>query len=741
MRTVVPHVSIEGRPGGGEGNPTGLRGFWHGVSSIRCFVVSRNRTVRVVRAGGGGGGLRVFFDPANFSPSSVPKKSSPFRPRIQSSSPSVKPWGMAFHLSAKCYGRRALFLSPSIAAKARHYTLRSLTKTLSAKQPHDAHRRTIFGSTQPTHQSSFRHDDDGTLRPGQRIAIVPGGIRNRKASLRKTKNPQGVSDRPFIDRIQIKTRGGHGGKGGLSFHMLGSYKKRPCGGHGGKGGNVYLVTDPTLSSLKMEKHHYMGRDGGRGGKNAMQGKNGADVFVRVPCGVVVRRVLDWDEIENDEDDGEEEELITGFEDQTSEDDSSDEFDNEGEDDEVDAGLFEDQRLEEDSSNEDKEYFDHEDIEIEHYSGTSFEVNNYENDGSDDENDLTIDVHEEEEDFITEFEKMQSLKRQRKRRGKLRGAPSDYDDVVDQEVRGEDGMFHWSAPETSDENDVMAATAYSGNAIRKTVFLADLDQPHATLLVAEGGKPGVGNQAYANRPYFSNMESNAAKKSIPGVGETTYLELELKLIADVGLVGFPNAGKSSLLSAMSRARPKIASYPFTTLHPLVGSIQYRDGYQIVMADVPGLIDGAAEGRGRGIEFLRHIERTKALVYMVDAAGVDGRDPVNDLKILGKELREYGSSGIFGENEIGGEEYEQEMRRRRREIMNRPSLILANKMDLISELDVGMGRREELFFQLGQAGEEVGIFCEHGDIQGISAGVTGEGLRGLSKRLRQVMKQIG
>jgi GTPase involved in cell partitioning and DNA repair len=128
-------------------------------------------------------------------------------------------------------------------------------------------------------------------------------------------------------------------------------------------------------------------------------------------------------------------------------------------------------------------------------------------------------------------------------------------------------------------------------------------------------------------------------------------------------------------------------------------------------------------------------------MVDAAGVDGRDPVNDLKILGKELREYGSSGIFGKNEIGGEEYEQEMRRRRREIMNRPSLILANKMDLISELDVGMGRREELFFQLGQAGEEVGIFCEHGNIQGISAGVTGEGLRGLSKRLRQVMKQIG
>jgi len=132
-----------------------------------------------------------------------------------------------------------------------------------------------------------------------------------------------------------------------------------------------------------------------------------------------------------------------------------------------------------------------------------------------------------------------------------------------------------------------------------------------------------------------------------------------------------------------------------------------------------------------------------VYMVDAAGVDGRDPLNDLRILGKELREYGSSGIYGKNEIGGAggEYEEEMRRRRREIMNRPSLILANKMDLMPEIDTGIGRREELLFQLGQVAEEVGIVCGAGDIKGISAGVTGEGLRGLSKQLRQVITGIG
>ena len=602
--------------------------------------------------------------------------------------------------------------------------------------------------------SSFLHDDDEILKPGQRITIVPGG--NRKSSLpKKTKKKKlrESSDRPFIDRVQIKTRGGMGGAGAISFHRLGSYKKQPCGGHGGRGGNVYLVTDPTLSSLKMEKHHYSGRDGGKGGKNARQGKNGPDVFVRIPCGVVVRKVLDWDEIEQIYDEnadsnkevidaqslglglGNENRSIYEFDDENDEDD--DELDDE-------LDQLHAQILEEDSDDSEDEEFDHGEIEVEYLDAASgFTDDNNDDDASDSENDESSDS-EEESNFDTEYERMQSLKRHRKRgRNSFGTTPSDYEDVVDQGIRAEDGMFHWSAPETTDDIDEMAATAYSDHLMRKTIFLADLDQPNISLLVAEGGTPGVGNQAYANRPYFSSMESNAAKKSIPGMGEITHLELELKLIADIGLVGFPNAGKSSLLSAMSKARPKIASYPFTTLHPLVGSIQYKDGYQIVMADVPGLIDGAAEGRGRGIEFLRHIERTKALVYMVDAAGVDGRDPLNDLRILGKELREYGSSGIYGKNEIGGAggEYEEEMRRRRREIMNRPSLILANKMDLMPEIDTGIGRREELLFQLGQVAEEVGILCGAGDIKGISAGVTGEGLRGLSKQLRQVITGIG
>jgi len=613
-----------------------------------------------------------------------------------------------------------------------------------------AARQIATTTVRSVHQiSSFLHDDDEILKPGQRITIVPGGNRNSSLPKKtKKKKLRESSDRPFIDRVQIKTRGGMGGAGAISFHRLGSYKKQPCGGHGGRGGNVYLVTDPTLSSLKMEKHHYSGRDGGKGGKNARQGKNGPDVFVRIPCGVVVRKVLDWDEIEQiyHENAGSNKEVINAQ--SSNENRSIYEFDDENDedDDELDDELdqLHAQILEEDSDNNEDQEFDHGEIEVEYLDAASgFTDDNNDDDASDSENDESSDS-EEESNFDTEYERMQSLKRHRKRgRNSFGTTPSDYEDVVDQGIRAEDGMFHWSAPETTDDIDEMAATAYSDHLMRKTIFLADLDQPNISLLVAEGGTPGVGNQAYANRPYFSSMESNAAKKSIPGMGEITHLELELKLIADIGLVGFPNAGKSSLLSAMSKARPKIASYPFTTLHPLVGSIQYKDGYQIVMADVPGLIDGAAEGRGRGIEFLRHIERTKALVYMVDAAGVDGRDPLNDLRILGKELREYGSSGIYGKNEIGGAggEYEEEMRRRRREIMNRPSLILANKMDLMPEIDTGIGRREELLFQLGQVAEEVGIVCGAGDIKGISAGVTGEGLRGLSKQLRQVITGIG
>ena len=145
------------------------------------------------------------------------------------------------------------------------------------------------------------------------------------------------------------------------------------------------------------------------------------------------------------------------------------------------------------------------------------------------------------------------------------------------------------------------------------------------------------------------------------GEHDYLQLELKIIADVGLVGFPNAGKSTLLQSLSRAKPKVANYPFTTLRPNLGAIQYKDGTQIFLADIPGIIDGAHENRGLGHDFLRHIERTNMIVYVLDGSGDYGRrDPCEDFRVLQDELRLYSSDMIL-----------------------RPSLVAINKMDLILE----------------------------------------------------------
>ena len=627
------------------------------------------------------------------------------------------------HISTALFARHACSRAGA-AAHPNYYSRIRLVEQLGTQ--HSSKR--WYTSSIPHYQSSYIVEDHNALRPGQRITINPGG--NEPKRRKRRKNDGVVTKKPFIDRIHMRARGGKGGNGCIAYHSLSSYKRRPCGGHGGKGGNVYLVTDPKISSLKMEKHHYQGKDGGKGGKNGKQGKNGKDVFIKVPCGVVVRRVLDYEELYGELDGMGEDNSNTGSAEETSSytpqwiEINSDDYQAEDDDSDVD----EDEKLTGVENSNDIDDVDADDL--------------YEEDAIYEEEE-DVDDEEEEEDFDTYYNSLSESQKQKMIKRRMRDVPSDYEEVVNQEVKAADGMYHWSSPEVDDDS-LMASSAYADyQSMRKSVFLADLDQPHTAFLVAEGGKSGVGNQIYANRPHFAAATMNASKKAKAGEGEVTFLELELKLIADVGLVGFPNAGKSSLLSAMSRAKPKVASYPFTTLEPLRGTVHYKDGHQIVMADVPGLIDGASEGRGRGIEFLRHIERTKALIYMVDAGGVDGRDPVEDLRILGKELREYGSSGIFGDDDDEDDDYRNtfendgdDMIRRRREIMNRPSLILANKMDLFTE----DGRKEELLFQLGKVAEEVGINCKAGDILGVSAGVTGEGLRVLSRRLRDLVTKV-
>lgn len=182
-------------------------------------------------------------------------------------------------------------------------------------------------------------------------------------------------------------------------------------------------------------------------------------------------------------------------------------------------------------------------------------------------------------------------------------------------------------------------------------VADLDEPGAEVLVAQGGLGGRGNKS------FATSTNRAPRKATPGgPGEERTLLLELKTIADAGLVGYPNAGKSTLLNVISDARPKTAPYPFTTLHPMVGVIEFEDFSRITVADIPGLIEGASENVGLGHYFLRHIERTKVLVYVLDMACTDGRKPWEDLESLKQELEIYKEG-----------------------MTKRPSIIIANKMD--------------------------------------------------------------
>ncbi len=220
-------------------------------------------------------------------------------------------------------------------------------------------------------------------------------------------------------------------------------------------------------------------------------------------------------------------------------------------------------------------------------------------------------------------------------------------------------------------------------------IADMSGENRRQVVLRGGRGGQGNQHYAT----ATMQ--APKYAQPGQDAIEIeVQLELKVIADVGLVGFPNVGKSTLLSRVTNAQPKIANYHFTTLQPNLGVVDLEDGDGFVIADIPGLIEGASDGVGLGHEFLRHIERTKVIIHIVDAAGTEGRDPIADIKAIDKELEAYNP-----------------------DLLKKPQVIAANKIDSI------YGDENEIIAALRNEFEKDGI-----RVFPISA-VSGQGVREL------------
>lgn len=229
-------------------------------------------------------------------------------------------------------------------------------------------------------------------------------------------------------------------------------------------------------------------------------------------------------------------------------------------------------------------------------------------------------------------------------------------------------------------------------------IADLSTPNQKELILPGGRGGKGNCHFATStrqaPRFSQDGEKGIEKEVI---------LELKLLADVGLIGFPNVGKSTFLSRTTSATPKIADYHFTTLEPNLGVVKMKNGDSFVIADIPGIIEGASQGTGLGLQFLRHIERTRLLLHVIDVSGIEGRVPVEDFKVINDELKSYSEK-----------------------LSQRKQIIVANKIDSMQD--------EELYNDLEKLAKENNI-----EIFKISA-VTGEGLTELLDRVSEVLKEL-
>ena len=276
--------------------------------------------------------------------------------------------------------------------------------------------------------------------------------------------------------------------------------------------------------------------------------------------------------------------------------------------------------------------------------------------------------------------------------------------VARKFKGEGGQGGSGRNKTGRSGEDLEVKVPQGTAVHDVdtgELICDLTEAGQRQMVAEGGRGGLGNTR------FKSSVNRAPRKTTNGTpGEARHLKLELKVLADVGLLGMPNAGKSTLITAMSQAKPRIADYPFTTLHPNLGVVRVGQYQSFVMADIPGLIEGASEGAGLGIQFLKHLQRTRLLLHLVDIAPIDPNvEPAKEVKAIANEL------GKFSED-----------------LAEKPRWLVINKTDLLTPADLGVAREmllEELDWD--------------GPVFEVSA-ATGAGTEALGHAVMQALEEI-
>lgn len=425
----------------------------------------------------------------------------------------------------------------------------------------------------------------------------------------------------FVDQVRVVVRAGRGGNGAVAWRREANVPKGgPAGGDGGDGGDVILEADPHLATLldlhyRQRLHAEPGQPGGTRDRN---GRGGEDLVVKVPVGTMIY-------LEGPADGPLP--APTAAADEAGDDDDADAMEN--------------------------VYIVHDPAALERLRQAGSELEGGAAPGED---------AGEPAGWRPEPEAQGDAE-----------PPLEQDGFVVDDDAGEDEAGEDDDASGEDDEASEAELAYDeGPAIPVVLvdplrpaaelvrhvpgqLLGDLSQPHQQLVVARGGKGGRGNI------HFRSAQNRTPEQSEPGTdGEAWRLRLELKLLADVGIVGFPNVGKSTFIRKVSRARPKVGAYPFTTLVPNLGVVRLSEGRSMVVADVPGLIRGASEGKGLGLQFLRHLERTRVLLHLLAPDPEPGREPLADLDALELELSRYGS-----------------------QFDGRPRVVALNKLDLLND----------------------------------------------------------